>query len=86
MRREERRHSNFTGLVFIKSAHVRIQNTGYRIPDSNQPDLELVNFEQLGFRIPIFGGIPDSESWIPDSRAQDFGLPYMGRIKVKHTK
>ena len=29
---------------------------------------------ELGFRIPIVSGIPDSLSWIPDSKAQDFWL------------
>ena len=29
---------------------------------------------EFGFRIPIFGGIPDSLSFIPDSKTQDFGF------------
>ena len=30
--------------------------------------------EKLGFWIPIFSGIQVSLSWIPDSKAQDFGF------------
>ena len=43
---------------------------------------------ELGFRLPIISGIPDSLSWNPDSKAQDSGfhrqkstksgLPYIG--------
>ena len=38
---------------------------------------QVINFilsVELGFWIPIFSGIPDSLSCIPDSKAQDFGF------------
>ena len=41
-----------------------IPDSRYWIPDSLSVE--------LGFRIPIVSGIPDSFSCIPDSTAQDF--------------
>ena len=43
-----------------------IPRRGFRIPGSLS--------EKLGFWIPIFSGIQVSLSWIPDSKAQDFGF------------
>ena len=59
--------------------HIRIQDIfagfwiphhGFRIPGTGFQSLSV----ELGFWIPIAGGIPDSLSCIPDSRAQDFGF------------
>ena len=71
------------------------------IPDFKYwiPDLFHWNFWNLysGFRIPIVSGIPASYSFIPDSKAQDFGFhiktifqileskfPYMERHVTSH--
>ena len=41
----------------------------FRIPGTGFQSLSV----ELGFRISIFNGIPDSLSYIPDSKAQDSG-------------
>ena len=43
-------------------------DSGFQLLDSKSFSVEL------GFRIPIVGGIPDSYSCIPDSKAQDSGF------------
>ena len=56
-------------------------DSGFQLLDSRSSLVEL------GFRIPIVSGIPDSLSCIPDSKARDSGFhkskfpgfPYMGR-------
>ena len=44
---------------------------GLRIPDTGFQSLTV----ELGFWIPIFSGIPDSMSCIPDSKANDIHIP-----------
>ena len=39
-------------------------------------------YEELGVRIPIVSGVPDSLSWIPDSKAQDSGFHQKNFSKV----
>ena len=43
---------------------------GFRIPGSGFQSFSV----QLGFWIPIFSGIPDSQSCILHSKTQDFGF------------
>ena len=43
---------------------------GFQIPGSGHSSLSM----ELGFQIPIVNRIPDSLSFIPDSKAQDSGL------------
>ena len=50
-----------------------IPRHGFRIPDSRYWNPDSLSVE-LGFRIPIVSGIPDSSSCIPDSQAQDSGF------------
>ena len=45
---------------------------GFQVLDSGFQSARFgLNFQQLGCRTPIFGGIPDSESWIPEPRIPD---------------
>ena len=46
----------------------RGKNRGKTSPTREEPK------EELGFRIPIVSGIPDSLSWILDSKVQDSGF------------
>ena len=61
----------------IRSPHVResktVLDSGYHAVDSGFQVLDSGFFlsVELGFLIPIFSGIPDSLSCIPDSAAQD---------------
>ena len=50
-------------------------DSGFRAVDSGFQLLDSRSFPvELGFRIPIVSGIPDSYSCIPDSKPQDFGF------------
>ena len=55
-----------------KSKTVRILDSTPWIPDSRYGFQSLS--VELGLRIPIFSGIPDSLSYSPDSKAQDSGF------------
>ena len=65
----------------------RIQhNLGFWIPLRGLIRIPGTGFwsllEELGVRIPIVSGIPDSLSWIPDSKAQDFRFHQKNFSKV----
>ena len=50
-------------------------DSGFRAVDSGFQLLDSRSFPvELGFRIPIVSGIPDSYSCIPDSKPQDSGF------------
>ena len=50
-------------------------DSGFRAVDSGFQSLDSRSFPvELGFRIPIVSGIPDSYSCIPDSKPQDSGF------------
>ena len=57
-------------------------DSGFQLLDSRSYTVEL------GFRIPIVRGIPDSDSCIPDSKAQDSGFHKQKspRFRILHAK
>ena len=61
-------------VFLLEDSGVRvILDSTSRIPDSRYWNPDSLSVE-LGFRIPIVSGIPDSSSCIPDSKAQDSGF------------
>ena len=61
-------------MRIYESSHARKEmqdGLGFWIPRRGFPDSStgfLIFLLELGFRIPVVCGIPDSLSWIPDSK------------------
>ena len=79
--------------VTIVSPHVResktVLDSGFHAVDSGFQLLVSRSYTvELGFRIPIVRGIPDSDSCIPDSKAQDSGFhkQKFPRFRILHAK
>ena len=75
------------------SPHVResktVLDSGFHAVDSGFQLLDSRSYTvELGFRIPIVRGIPDSDSCIPDSKAQDSGFhkQKFPRFRILHAK
>ena len=75
------------------SPHVResktVLDSGFQAVDSGFQLLDSRSYTvELGFRIPIVRGIPDSDSCIPDSKAQDSGFhkQKFPRFRILHAK
>ena len=71
--------SHFQLGLTHNSSHVResktVLDSGFHAVDSGIQLLDSRSFSgELGFRIPIVSGIPDSYRCIPDSKAQDSGF------------
>ena len=76
-----------------KSPHVRESETlldsGFHAVDSGFQSLDARSFSvELGFRIRIVSGIPDSYTCIPDSKAQDSGFhkQKFARFRIPNAK
>ena len=75
------------------SPHVResktVLDSGFHAVDFGSQLLDSRSYTvELGFQIPIVGGIPDSDSCIPDSKAQDSGFhkQKFPRFRILHAK
>ena len=76
-----------------RSPHVResktVLDSGFHAVDSEFQLLDSRSYTvELGFRIPIVSGIPDSHSCIPDSNSQDSGFhkQKFPRFRILHAK
>ena len=62
----------------MESPHVReskiVLDSGFHTVDSELQELAWIPVFVSGTWIPVFSGIPDSLSCIPDSKAKDFGF------------